>query len=113
MWHGFTQTDYEQLESVDHMWIKNLLECSNKVPSELLFLELGVCPIRHIINKKQKLNLTLFRFFLAQMKNPRQGDWVHQALADLSQLEIHENIDQIRKMLILKYNLILHDKIKN
>ena len=34
-----------------------------------------------------------------------------KVLADLSQLKIHESIDQIKEMSVQKYNLILHVKI--
>ena len=45
---------------------------------------------------KRKFNT--FQFFLDQMKTARQGDWVSQVLADLSQLEIHQSIEQIKEM---------------
>ena len=103
VWYGVTQAEYEQLESVDEMWMKNLFGCSSCVPTELLYLELGLWPIRHITMKRRCLylhhilqqseNSLLFNFFLSQMKNPRQGDWVRSLLNDLNSLEIYEDID--------------------
>ena len=42
VWYGVTQAEYEQLESVDEMWMKNLFGCSSCVPTELLYLESGL-----------------------------------------------------------------------
>ena len=80
VWYGLTQSEYEQLESVDKMWIKNLFNCSSCVPTELLYLELGLWPIRHIIMKRRCLylhhilqqdeNSLLFRFFLSRYRSP-------------------------------------------
>ena len=33
VWYGVTQAEYEQLESVDEMWMKNLFGCSSCVPT--------------------------------------------------------------------------------
>ena len=36
VWYGLTQTEYEELESVDEMWIKIFFNSSSCVPTELL-----------------------------------------------------------------------------
>ena len=123
VWYGVTQTDYEELESVDEILVKNLFSCSNSVPKDLLYLELGIWPIRHIIMKRRCLylhhilqqpeNSRLFKFFLSQMKSPRQGDWVTQVLSDLNQLEIELSLEEIQVMSFDKYNSILKRKIGN
>ena len=41
VWYGVTQTEYEQLESVDEIWMKNLFSCSSSVQIGLLYLEVG------------------------------------------------------------------------
>ena len=121
VWYGVTQVEYEQLESVDEIWMKNLFQCSSCVAVDLLYLELGVWPIRHIIMKRrclylhhilqQKEDSTLFKFFLTQLKNPRQGDWVSQVLSDLEKLEIHIELEQIQRMSENKYNQLLTKQI--
>ena len=66
--------------------------------------------LHHILQQDE--NSLLFRFFLSQMKHPKQGDWVSQVLNDLINLDIHEDLEQIGKMKKNKYSSILHDKIQ-
>ena len=40
VWYGITQQEYEQLEQVDEMLMRNLMKCSSSVPKDLLYLEL-------------------------------------------------------------------------
>ena len=122
VWYGVTVAEYEQLESVDQMLISNLFECYN-VPIDLLYLEIGVWPIRYIIMKRrclylhhilqQQENSTLFKFFLAQLENPSYGDWASQVLSDLTQLEIHLDLEEIKNLSHDKYNKILTTQIEN
>ena len=57
VWYGVTQSEYEQLEAVDEMFMKNLFLCSSGVPAELLYLELGLWPIRHIVMQQSEDSL--------------------------------------------------------
>ena len=80
IWHGVTQHELEKLEQVDEMFMRNFMECSYSVPKDLLYLELGVLPIRYIIQTirllylhhvlQQKKESLLFKFFIAQISNP-------------------------------------------
>ena len=38
VWYEITQAEYEQLESVDEMWMTNLFGCSICVTTEVLYL---------------------------------------------------------------------------
>ena len=53
VWYGVTKAEYEQLESVDEIWIKNLSQISSCGPIDLLYLEIKVWPIRYIIMKRR------------------------------------------------------------
>ena len=57
VWYGVTQADTEQLEQIDEMWMRNLFECSRKVPKDLLYLELGLVPISFIIKGRKQMFL--------------------------------------------------------
>ena len=67
--------------------------------------------MHHILQQPE--NSRLFKFFLSQMKSPRQGDWVTQVLSDLNQLEIELSLEEIQVMSFDKYNSILKRKIGN
>ena len=118
-----TQVEYEQLEAVDEMFMKNLFHCSSGVPAELLYLELGLWPIRHIVMKRRCLYLhhilqqredsLISSFFLSQMMNPRQGDWVSQVLNDLNSLKIKDEVEQIGTMKKEKFSSLINVKIQD
>ena len=57
IWYGVTKQELEKLEQVDEMFLRNLMECSYSVPKDLLYLELGVLPIRYIIQTRRLLYL--------------------------------------------------------
>ena len=57
VWYGVTQNEIDQLKQVDEMLIRNLMDCSSSVPKDLLYLELGIIPIRYIIQTRRLLYL--------------------------------------------------------
>ena len=95
-WYNLTESDIQQLESVDIIFHRRLLETPKSTPIGLMHLELGTLPIRFVIKKRSILFLhyilqqnkedLLFRFFQAQNRYPQKGDWVMQIKKDLLKL---------------------------
>ena len=122
VWYGITQDEVEQLEQVDEMLIRNLMVCSSSVPKDLLYLELGLTPIRYTIQTRrilflhhilqQKKESLLYRFFLAQIESPTHRDWVSQVLEDLENLEINMEIEKIENMKIESFKSIVKRAVK-
>ena len=122
VWYGLTQSNYEQLEQTDEMWMRDLFSCSSSVSKDLLYLELGLVQIRHIIEMrrllylhhilKQRKDSLLHRFFMAQLTNPTKGDWVSQVLSNLSEFPINLELRDIQNMSAKKYKLIVKNHIK-
>ena len=54
-WFNVIQTDIDLLESVDEGLLRKILETPSSTPIEILYLELGVIPIRYII-KERRIN---------------------------------------------------------
>ena len=54
-WYNVTKADIELLESVDESLLRRILETPVSTPKEMLYLEMGVAPIRFII-KMRRLN---------------------------------------------------------
>ena len=77
-WYNVTQADIDMLEGVDEMLLRRVLECPMSTPKEMLYLELGVLPLRYII-KMRRLNF--HQFILKEDNNSLiysflKGDWV-------------------------------------
>ena len=48
-WYGLKVSDMEKLEQVDETLLRKLLEVGGGCPKEMLYLELGILPIRFIV----------------------------------------------------------------
>ena len=121
VWYGVTTEELRQLEEVDEIWMRKLLDCSYNVPRDLLFLELEIVPIRFIVQMRrllylhhilqQKKDSLLYRFFMAQLGEPTPKDWVSQVLEDLEELEISFELDQIEVMKKEKFKLTVKEAV--
>ena len=123
-WYNMKETDYRKLEQTDEILLKKILKCSNQVAFEMLYLDLGIMPIRHIIMLRrityfqqilhQRVEYTLlYQFFEAQLKNPTTNDWVTQVLRELDMLEINFEINEIEQMTKEEFSKICKLKVRN
>ena len=96
------------METVDLSLLRRILNAPRTTPKEMLFLELGVIPLREIIRErrlgflyyilKENPKSMIHRFFLSQMKNPNKKDWVTTILDDLKHLGVNKTMEDIRNM---------------
>ena len=110
VWYGVKEVDYRMLEQTDEMLLKKILNCSSQIPLEMLYLELGVMPIRFIILlrrltylqhilKQEQRNTLIFQFFKAQLENPKQNYWVTNVMKDLEKVDINLELIEIQNYL--------------
>ena len=88
-WYNVSSSDIIELEKVDEMLLRRILECPGSTPKEMLYLELACLPIRFILMSRRILFLQtilqegeqslMYRFFQAQHNNPTKGDWCQSA----------------------------------
>ena len=105
VWYGVTRAEIRLLEQVDEQFVRELFECSSKVATELLYLDLGLTPISYIIKTrklmylhhilKQDRNSLVYRFFLAQLSNPTKGDWVSEILEIMEEVKLGLELEEI------------------
>jgi hypothetical protein len=55
-WYNLSDNDITELEKIDESLLRRVFECPISTPKEMLYLELGVTPIRNII-RNRRLNL--------------------------------------------------------
>ena len=122
-WYNVTQSDIDLLESVDENLLRRILECPMSTPKEMLYLELGVIPIRYIMKMRrlnflqyilQEDNKSLIHSFLqAQLEKPTKGDWAQSCIATLKELEIDLDMKEIKDMKITRFrNLVRRNTTK-
>ena len=113
-WYNMTENDLKQLESVDNMLHRRILESPLSTPISILHLELGTLPIRYLIKCRRLLFLQyilkenkdslLYKFFEAQSKHPQKGDWVLQINEDLKEVELNLTFSEIKCMSVFSFN---------
>ena len=122
-WYNVTQTDINALEKCDESLIRKILGCSRQVPSELLYLSLGILPIRYLIMIRRIMYLhhilqqrncqtLLYQFFEAQCNVPKNKDWVTQVKSDLTEIEMTQDFNKIEFLTENKLQKIVKEKVK-
>ena len=107
-WFNLTKSELELLETVDLQLLRTILGAPKTVPKEMLYLELGVIPLREMI-RQRRLNFLyyiltqdkesiLFRVFEAQKNNRNRKDWVTSVTQDLEELELDVSFETIQEM---------------
>ena len=121
-WHEVTQDNIEQLECADRMLIKRILEVPDSTPSASLYLELGIIPIRFIIQAKRILYLheilnrpeeqMILKVLMAQKKKPSKGDWYGTALAEIDEFELNLTIEEFKNTKKRKIKIKVKEAMK-
>ena len=88
----------------------------------MLFLELGVLPLRQIIKQRrlsflkyifdQSTNSIIFKVFEKQCENRSKKDWVSTVIADLEEIDLNVNFVDIQKMKQEKWKNTIKQCIK-
>ena len=110
VWYGLTKDDINQLEVVDHSLLRRILSAPACSPTPMLYLELGVLPIKYVIMIRRLMYLQyllqekddslLLRVYKAQSDNPDKGDWVEQIKKDIEETKLNIPMDEIKAMSI-------------
>ena len=107
-WYNLTMTEITDLEKVDESLLRRVLQCPAATPKEMLYLELGVTPIRNII-RSRRLNFLhyilheekeslIYKFLKAQLSEPTSKDWGQTVLQDIEEFDMNLSLDDIEKM---------------
>ena len=117
-----TQEEIGKFEMIDKMFFRKVLKDSSTTPVTALFLELGIIPVKFIIQARRimylhyLLNLhkedLLFKVFEAQTDDPIKNDWCQTVAEDLIELRVEMNHEEIKKMPKEVFKSIIKKKCK-
>ena len=107
-WYNLTAAEIDELEKVDENLLRRVLEAPAATPKEMLYLELGVSPIRNII-KSRRINFLQYilkeneeslihTFLMAQLCDPTRNDWGVTVMKDIEDFNINLSFDKIESM---------------
>ena len=107
VWYPLKEDDLDELEAVDKLIMRRILDAPSSTNSALLYLELGCIPLKHIIKCRRLMYLhyllrrqndeLLHNFFKAMTENPTPGDWIELVQKDLKDFDIKESFIEISK----------------
>ena len=121
MCYNMKEIEVRQIERVEEVYMRKILNTSRGCPITQLYLEFGQYPARFEIKKMRLLYLKyileqpedsqLKKFFKIQLNNPTRGDWASTCQKDLKYLNIPLSHQEIQKMTKYKFTNLLKEKI--
>ena len=107
IWYGLQKNEITQLEEIDKLLLRRILEAPDSTCIESLFLELGLIPINIILMARRVNQLhyfatldkkeMLYKFFISQWKYPVKDDWTLEVKENLKELDIDLTLEEIQK----------------
>ena len=122
IWYGLEKNEIAQLEEIDRLLLRRILEAPDSTCVKSLYLELGLIPI-HIILKARRVNQLHYfatldekemahKFFLSQWKYPVRDDWTLEAKENLKELDINLTLEEIKKKSKNSFKRLVKTKAK-
>ena len=116
-WYGLKNEDMEKLEQIDESLLRKILEVGSGCPKEMLYLEMGVLPIRFVVMCRRLMFLHYIinedpeslvgRVFTAQEKTPGKNDWCLTVENDMEELGITLTHSEIRSMTEFRFKSLV------
>ena len=123
IWYNLSNKEIKELENLDKLFFRKLLEVPTTTPSVSFYLELGVIPISVAIKQRRlnylhhlltrKSDSMLYSFFITQWQNPTKGDWTEQVQVDLLDFNIPCSFSYIQSMTKESFKLLVKTKAKS
>ena len=122
VWYNLTNANIDELEKLDNILLRKIVEVGKSVSTAFLHLELGTRPLRFIIKTrrimflqyvlKEKESSLLSQFLKAQMEEPLAGDWWLTARSDLEDLKLNLSLLDIRSMTKNKLKIFVNSAVE-
>ena len=122
VWYNLSESNLSQLEAIDENLLRRIFETGSSTPKAMLYLELGIYPVRFIIQNRRVMylhyiltnkNILPYRCYQAQLRNPCKGDWSETINNDLGELGITLSHEEISRMSKIRFQSLVKGKIKN
>ena len=116
-WFNLTDSELNLLETVDLILLRSIMKAPKSTPKEMLFLELGLQPLRDLIRQRrlnflhyiltQGADSMIFKVFNKQSQNRQKKDWVTTVLKDLELVGLNVTFADIQAMNKTKWKNIV------
>ena len=120
-YYDLKEREIRSLERIEENFLRKLLKTGAGCPITQLYLEVGQIPGRFQIIKTRLLFLKnilnedqtsrVYKFFDAQEKNPKKGDWVSICKLNMKEINLGLTVQEIKEIKKTKFKIILKKKI--
>ena len=123
VWYRITQSEVAQLEEIDRLLLRKIMNVPSSCPIEALYLELGCIPLRYIIKSRRvnylhhlvtrKETEMISKFFYTQWKYPsKKNEWTTKVREDLQDLQIDDNLEKMKCLSKYSFKNLVRKKIE-
>ena len=120
--YNLKNSEIESLEKCDEQLLRTMLEAPCTTPKEMLYLELGVTPIRYIVMSRRLVfyhyiinedkDSLIYKFYKLQSEKPVKGDWCLTVMENLKTLKIEMTEDELRKISKYSFKKLVNNAIR-
>ena len=122
VWYGLTQGNLEDLEDIDKVYLRRVLQTAISSPVCSLYLEMGCTPFSFVLMGRRVMYLhylvnlkeedMLHKFFMAQWENPAKRDWTETVKEDLEKLNIKCDLSYIKQIKKEQFKEVVKRSVK-
>ena len=119
-WLGLTQQQVRKLEMVDEMLMERVLEAPSYSSRVLLYLNLGLEPLRYILKQRRLMFLhyilnenedsLIHQVLQAILDDPKKNDFGFQVKKDIEDLGLNMNFQEIQQMSYGRFKKLVKEK---
>ena len=123
VWHPISHCQMEVLEKIDTHFLRKVLKCHSKTPTEALYLETGLLPIRYVAIQRRLMylhnilkkpeNELIRKVYEIQKLLPTKNDWYQIVQEDRNKLGLSLSDEQISVMSKIKFKTIVVEAVRN
>ena len=121
VWSDLSKSQYEKLEDIDLMYLRQMFSVPRSVPKESLYITCGRAPLRFVIQRRRLLylwhllhrdtNEIIYKYYLAQKLQNNANDWLYITYQIKKDLDILLDDEDIASMSKQKYKTYIDYKI--
>ena len=121
-WYNVTTVELERLEKIDETCMRKILNAPFATPKLMLYLELGVLPVRYIVKSKrlnylhyilnEDKNDLIYQFLQIQLQKPTMKDWGSEVRQNIEELNMGVSLEDIEKIPKSTFKQLVRTKIK-
>ena len=122
-WYNISKENMNQLEAIDLLLLRQILNAPHSTPKEMIYLELGCIPLKDMIKQRrinvlhyilhENTNSLIHKVLIAQLQNPTSKDWGTTVIKDIRDLNLNVTIADISNIPRTMFKNTIRESIRS